>query len=114
MSNLRKPRNSTKVLKNLPGILDIKRHSPIVLYIWFCNNVRIRVAVRVANTSKPLEKFNVSNINNNPFCLMEFPGLDNWTNSFRFWGLLSSNFHFYFNFNRIFCKQTVKICTVQG
>ena len=32
VESLGKPRNSTTVLKALPGKLDIKRHSPSILY----------------------------------------------------------------------------------
>ena len=40
---------------------------------------------------------------------MEFPTLINWTSTFPFDALLGVNFYFYSNFNRTFCKQTVKI-----
>ena len=42
------------------------------------------------------------------FSQMEFPILIHWNNPFPFEGLLGSNFHFYSNFNRTFCVQTVK------
>ena len=31
---LRMPRDSTIIFKALPGKLDIKRHSPSILYLW--------------------------------------------------------------------------------
>ena len=37
---------------------------------------------------------------------MEFPTIINWTGPFP--GLLSGIFHFYSNFKRAFCKQTVE------
>ena len=33
VESLGKPRNSTSVLEAVPGILDIKGHSPIILYL---------------------------------------------------------------------------------
>ena len=34
VESLHKPRDSTSVLKALPGKLDIKRHSPSILYVF--------------------------------------------------------------------------------
>ena len=39
--------------------------------------------------------------------LMQFPTLINWTRPFPFKGLLGAILHFYSNYNRTFCKQTV-------
>ena len=39
---------------------------------------------------------------------MDFPFLINLTSPCPFLGLLGGSFHFYSNFNRIFCKQTVE------
>ena len=39
---------------------------------------------------------------------MEFPTVINWTSPFPFSGLLGGILHFYSNFNRPFCKQTVE------
>ena len=36
VESLGKPRDSTSVLKALPGKLDIKRHSPSILYLSDC------------------------------------------------------------------------------
>ena len=39
---------------------------------------------------------------------MEVPIFINWTSPFPILGLLGGIFHFYSNFNRTFCKQTVE------
>ena len=39
---------------------------------------------------------------------MEFPTLINWTCLFQLYGLFDGIFHFYSNFNRKLCKQTVE------
>ena len=41
-------------------------------------------------------------------CQMEFPSVINWTSPFPFEMLLGSSYHFYSNFDRTFCKQTVE------
>ena len=40
--------------------------------------------------------------------LMDLPTIINWTNQFQILGVLGAIFHFYSNFDRIFCKQTVE------
>ena len=40
---------------------------------------------------------------------MEFPTVINWTSPVPLEGLLGGILHFYSNFNRTFCKQTVEI-----
>ena len=42
------------------------------------------------------------------FCRMYFPILINWVNLFIILGLLGGIFHFYSNFKRNFCQQTVE------
>ena len=39
---------------------------------------------------------------------MEFPSLFNWSGPFPIKGLLGGIFHFYSNFDRTFCEQTVE------
>ena len=39
---------------------------------------------------------------------MEFPTVINWTSPFPFKGAMNGNFHFYSNFNRTICEQTVE------
>ena len=39
---------------------------------------------------------------------MEFPTVILWNSPFLFYGILGGIFHFYSNFNRTFCKQTVE------
>ena len=38
---LSKPRESTSLLEALPGKLDIKRHSPSILYIYFYHYFKV-------------------------------------------------------------------------
>ena len=49
-----------------------------------------------------------NSVNLNPFMPMVFPPSINWTSQFPILGLLGGVFHFYSNFKRNFCKQTVE------
>ena len=44
---------STSILKALPGKLDIKRHSPCILYIYF--QEKVVVGIRVIQYKNPTE-----------------------------------------------------------
>ena len=48
-----------------------------------------------------------SKVNLTHLTRMELPTLINWTSLFLFQGLVGAIFHFYPNFDSIFCKQTV-------